>query len=200
MFRISTVRAGILAFYAISGFFAFIENLDPSAAEGLILWFGRFAGALIGFGLVLSGLSELGSGEIREELEGRPGEPWWRLFNKALVLYAVLGGAYRLYRHDYWDGAMLFCYPAWLGILRLELRKRAIEDGSRKLPGALYLPLWLSAATLAVSFALTMLLPQGGPAFTFGRDYYRLFPFLTLVSVPFVIIGAILTGGRLLNK
>jgi len=200
MFNISTVRAGILAFYVITGFFAFIEHLNPAACEGFVLWFGRFAGALVGFGLVVQGLSELRPGEINAELEGRPEEPVWRVLNKIFFFYGLLMGPYRVYQGEVWDGLLLLCYPAWHGLLRLELRHRAIDDGSRRLPTPAYWLLWASALTLLVSFFLMMVLPQGGPKFVYGDSYYRLFPFLSLVALPFVIIGALITGGRVLPR
>ncbi len=40
-----------------------------------------------------------------------------------------------------------------------------------------------------------MLLPDGGPGFLWHGEAYRIFPLLTMTGIPFIIIGAIGSGG-----
>ena len=196
--NISTVRAGVLVFYITSGAGAFLGGRAGEAAEqAVLLWMGRGMGALIGFGLVLTGLSELSREDINGELRGRPGEPLWAAVNRLLAWASPPAAGWHFYRGDIWDGLMMLCYPAWLVLLRLESRRRDIEEGSRRVLLPWRLLVYFSLASCALFFSLTMVLPYGGPAFLWDGEAYRLYPLLAMLSIPAIIIGAIGCGGKL---
>lgn len=197
-FNVSTARAGVLVFYASMSLFGLASSLagDPTY-EAVLLWMGRGFGFFMGGALVLVGLQELHGAEIEEELNGRPDEPAWRVVNRVLAWGSPLVSAWQFYSGNIWEGFMYLGYPAWLILLRLEARRRLIVAGSRKPPVFWRSLLYLSAAACAVSFALTVVLPHGGPKFLWDGEVYRFFPFLTMASIPFIIIGAVGCGGKL---
>ncbi len=196
--NVSTARGGILVFYAITGVFSFASSLAAdSTYESVLLWMGRGFGGFMGFALVLTGLQGLHSDEIEEELNGRPDEPVWRVVNRILAWGSPLVAIWYFRSGNIWDGLFYLCYPAWLILLRLEVRRRRIVSDRRRPPLFWRALFYLALVSCAVSLFITAVLPDGGPKFLWDGEVYRFFPFLVMASIPFIIIGAIGCGGRL---
>jgi hypothetical protein len=195
--NVSTARGGVLVFYAMTAIFGLASWLVPDPTyKSVLLWMGRGFGLFMGGALVIVGLQDLHGAEIEEELNGRPDEPVWRAVNRALAWGSPLVSAWQFYSGNVWEGFMYLGYPAWLILLRLEARRRRIVAGRARTSFFWRALLYLSAAACAVSFALTVVLPHGGPKFLWDGEVYRFFPFLTMASIPFIIAGAVGCGGR----
>ncbi len=197
-FNVSTARGGVLVFYATTAVFGFAASLaGDTTYESVLLWMGRGFGGFMGFALVLIGLQELHGDEIEEELNGRPDEPVWRVVNKILAWGSPLAAIWHFRSGNIWDGLLYLCYPAWLILLRLEARRRRIVSGRRGPPLFWRALFYLALVACGVSFLVTVALPDGGPKFLWDGEVYRFFPLLTMLSIPFIIIGAVGCGGRL---
>lgn len=197
-FNVGTTRGGVLVFYATTAIFGFAAWLagDPTY-ESVLLWMGRGFGLFMGGALVLVGLHELRGEEIEAELNGRPDESVWRVVNMILAWGSPLVSAWQFHSGNAWEGFMYLGYPSWLILLRLEARRRLMVSGRRKAPFFWRALVYLSAAACALSFFLTVVLPYGGPQFLWDGEAYRFFPMLTMLAIPFIIIGAVGCGGKL---
>lgn len=134
--NISTIRSGVMTFYILTGIFTFAggQITDPSNRDTFI-WLGRLMAAAGALPLILMGVSELSRRELREELNGRPGEEFWTFINKMLAWGSPGVAAWHFYRGNTWDGLMMLSYPAWLILLwaaaRRRNRKGAIGDAAQ---------------------------------------------------------------------
>lgn len=196
-FNVSTARGGVLVFYAMTAIFGLASWLVPDPTyKSVLLWMGRGFGGGMGLMLILVGLQDLHGDEIEDELNGRPDEPVWRVVNRVLAWGSPLVSAWQFYSGNVWEGFMYLGYPSWLILLRLEARRRRIVSGRRRPPLFWRALFFLSLISCGVSFVLTVVLPYGGPKFLWDGEVYRCFPFLTMVSVPLAIIGAVGCGGK----
>jgi len=191
--NISTARAGTLTFYILNFIFTFYGGTltDPSDHDTYI-WVGRMMAVFGALPLIFMGVSELSLSELREELNGRPGEELWISINKLLAWGSPCVAAWHFYKGNTWDGLMMLAYPSWLILLWTEARRRANKHRrSPSLRSKVFFYLALISATL---FFTAMITPDWGPTLP-GAGGYKLYPLLVLFSLMAAIIDVFACGG-----
>lgn len=191
------MRTVTLLFYSIIWFFSYLEKAWPGGAEGVMLNGGRLLAcvfAVIFFGAAAGGMSRA---ELLAQFSAPPDAPpadrAWALLQRVLLWGSCPAAAWSLSRGRVWEGLMLLALPAWALWIKIELRRLDLREGRLRPAGGWRILTGIAAAALAVSLALTVG-GFSGPAVPVGATYYRLYPFIILISLPVLMVAGLMSG------